>query len=73
MNDKVSNFAERLSILLSICSITLISVNVILLSVNVKLPVRHQQAFLVDISHTIGRVKNTIDGRDIIAGGENWR
>ena len=53
----VSNFADRFSILLSICNI---SVKVIGFSLKMQLPVSHQQAFLINISYTIGRIGTKI-------------
>ena len=52
--------------LLSICSI---SVKFIQLRVKVKLPVRHQRAFLVDISYTIGGIETKVGVRVSIDKG----
>ena len=63
MNDEsdwLSNFSGKLSILLSICSV---SVKLIQLRVKVKLPDRHQRAFLVDISYTTVEIETKVGVR----------
>ena len=75
-SDSLSNFSGKKIILLSICSI---SVKFIQLRVKVKLPVRHQRAFLVNISYTISRIGTKIGvrvdidkGYHLVKGRGHW-